>query len=74
MDKSLSKFQETMGSLAGFSPWGCKELDTTERLNNNNRKFREQNRSTVTDTPRVQSANPNEYGTNNQLLQCMRSG
>ena len=23
------------GSLAGCSPWGCKELDTTERLNNN---------------------------------------
>ena len=20
------------GSLAGYSPWGCKELDTTERL------------------------------------------
>ena len=25
------------GSLACCSPWGCKELDTTERLNNNNR-------------------------------------
>ena len=24
------------GSLAGCSPWGHKELDTTERLNNNN--------------------------------------
>ena len=23
------------GSLACCSPWGCKELDTTERLNNN---------------------------------------
>ena len=22
-------------SLVGYSPWGCKELDTTERLNNN---------------------------------------
>ena len=21
------------GSLARFSPWGCRELDTTERLN-----------------------------------------
>ena len=21
------------GSLAGYSPWGCKELDTTEQLN-----------------------------------------
>ena len=23
------------GSLAGYSPWGCKELDTTEQLNTN---------------------------------------
>ena len=29
---------ETHGqrSLVGYSPWGRKELDTTERLNNNN--------------------------------------
>ena len=26
---------EGQGSLVCFSPWGCKELDTTERLNNN---------------------------------------
>ena len=26
---------EGQGSLACGSPWGCKELDTTERLNNN---------------------------------------
>ena len=25
---------EGQGSLAGCSPWGCKVLDTTERLNN----------------------------------------
>ena len=24
---------EGLGSLAYCSPWGCKELDTTERLN-----------------------------------------
>ena len=24
---------EGQGSLASCSPWGCKELDTTERLN-----------------------------------------
>ena len=24
------------GSLTCCSPWGCKELDTTEQLNNNN--------------------------------------
>ena len=28
-----------MGSLGCCSPWGCKELDTTERLNNNNNSF-----------------------------------
>ena len=27
---------EGQGNLAYCSPWGCKELDTTERLNNNN--------------------------------------
>ena len=59
--------------LACWSPWGRKDLDTIERLNNN-RKFREQTRSTVNDTKRVQSANPNEYRTNNQCLQHMRSG
>ena len=38
VDMSLSKLQETVegqGSLACCSPWGCKELDMTERLNNN---------------------------------------
>ena len=54
---------EGQGSLACWSPWGCKELDTIERLNNN-RKFRGQNRSTVNDTTRVQSANPNEQADN----------
>ena len=36
MDVSLSKLQELVdgqGSLACCSPWGCKELDTTEQLN-----------------------------------------
>ena len=38
MDMSLSKLRETegQGSLARYSPWGRKESDTTERLNNNN--------------------------------------
>ena len=27
---------EGQGSLACCNPWGCKESDTTERLNNNN--------------------------------------
>ena len=27
---------EGQGSLACCSSWGCKELDTTEQLNNNN--------------------------------------
>ena len=26
---------EEQGSLACCRPWGCKELDTTERMNNN---------------------------------------
>ena len=25
-------------SLAGYSPWGCKDSDITERLNNNKKK------------------------------------
>ena len=25
-------------NLEGYSPWGCKESDTTERLNSNNNK------------------------------------
>ena len=36
MEMSLSKFQEMVKDskeLACCSPWGCKELDTTERLN-----------------------------------------
>ena len=37
MDMSLSKLREMeeQGSLECFSPWGRKESDTTERLNNN---------------------------------------
>ena len=27
---------EELGSLVCYSPWGCKELYMTERLNNNN--------------------------------------
>ena len=37
IDMSLSKLpgdSEGHGSLACCSPWGCKELDTTEQLNN----------------------------------------
>ena len=28
---------EEQGSLVCCSPWGCKEVDTTERLNNNHK-------------------------------------
>ena len=38
MDLSLNKLQENgegQGSLACCSPWDHKELDSTERLNNN---------------------------------------
>ena len=31
---------EGQGSLACCSPWGHKELDTTEQLNNNNKMHR----------------------------------
>ena len=31
---------EEQGSLAGCSPWGHKELDTTELLNNSNRQMK----------------------------------
>ena len=40
MDMSLSKLRkdgEGQGSLACCSPWGRKELDMTERLNNNSK-------------------------------------
>ena len=33
MDMSLSKFQEMMKDRDAWSPWGCKELETTEQLN-----------------------------------------
>ena len=41
MDMSLSKFQEIgrTGKLLYCSPWGCKEMDVTERLNINNLKY-----------------------------------
>ena len=32
----MQVYSERQGSLACFSPWSCKELDTTEQLNNNN--------------------------------------
>ena len=39
MDMSLSKFQEIVKDREAWRaaiPWGHKELDTTDRLNNNN--------------------------------------
>ena len=32
--------REGQGSLACYSPWGRKELDTTEQLKSNNRELR----------------------------------
>ena len=39
MDRSLSEFQETVRTenLACCSPWGHKELNTTEQLNIGNK-------------------------------------
>ena len=39
MDMSLGRLQETseeQESLVCYSPWGLKESDTTEEMNNNN--------------------------------------
>ena len=35
MDMSLSKLQEIVKAREACHPWGQKELNTTERLNNN---------------------------------------
>ena len=35
MDVSLSKLQELVRDRETWCPWGRKELDTTEQLNNN---------------------------------------
>ena len=45
MDMNLSKlgYTERQGGLACCSPWGCKELDTTQWLNSNNSNFKEIN-------------------------------
>ena len=37
MSQQIPGDSEEQGSLARCSPWGCKELDMTERLNNNNK-------------------------------------
>ena len=37
MSQQIPGHSEEQGSLARCSPWGCKELDMTERLNNNNK-------------------------------------
>ena len=40
---NLSKLRETVDSKAQHAtPWGCKESDTTQRLNNNNMKIKRQ--------------------------------
>ena len=39
MDMGLSKDSEAQGSLMCCSPWGCKEWDMTEWLNNNNEDY-----------------------------------
>ena len=34
MDRSLSKLWEVLNDREACSTWDCKELDTTERINN----------------------------------------
>ena len=38
MDMSLGKLRELVMDREAYSPWGRKELDTTEILNNNNNR------------------------------------
>ena len=76
MDMSLSKLQETVKdrSLACCSPWGRKELDMTEGLNNSNLasctrgKTEETRRTTVPQAhegkPQSQKVNQNEKAKN----------
>ena len=41
MDTNLSKFQKSGGqrSPGCYSPWGCKELDMTEQLNDDTKRM-----------------------------------
>ena len=41
MDMSLSKLQEMVKDKEACSPWGHRELDTTEKLNNKQQKGRQ---------------------------------
>ena len=41
MDMSLSKPQEMVKDKEACSPWGHRELDTTEKLNNKQQKGRQ---------------------------------
>ena len=50
MDMSLSKFWETVKDREAWHPWGHKESDTTEQLNNNRLHLR----LTQLDTPELQ--------------------
>ena len=43
---------EGQGSLACYTPWGCKESDTTQQLNNNNiKKTKTRNNQTLALAP-----------------------
>ena len=39
METHLSNFAHGQRGLAGYGPWGCKELDLTERATKNRDRF-----------------------------------
>ena len=69
MDISLSKFLDMVkdkGSLVCCSPWGHKELDMTERLNNNS------NQNYWAHAPQLESVHCNIMSCMMQGLSCMQ--
>ena len=41
--EQTSGYSAEQGSLAGYSPWGCRESDMTKQLNNNHKELKRKN-------------------------------